>query len=100
MWKSWLRSLLAAPPSDLESFRPRQGEVWLRCTHPQCTHCQDFEAEGRMAKFEADKLNIVKWDCSQQKERSIAKQAGVGDLPAYVRVPSGSDPIRVVNPQR
>tara|TARA_B110001450_G_scaffold25907_1_gene22834 strand:+ start:1236 stop:1538 length:303 start_codon:yes stop_codon:yes gene_type:complete len=100
MWKSWLRSLIAAPPSHVESLRPLQGEVWLRCTHPKCAHCQDFEAEGKKAAFEADKAHVVDWDCSQPAQRQVAKQAGVADLPAYVKVPSRGRPIEVVTPAR
>ena len=93
MWPSWLRALRAAPPATLDELRPHaDGEaLWLRCTHPKCTHCQDLQSEGRLAAFEADKAHVVAWDCSRERQRELAKRAGVRDLPAYIRVPHRGD---------
>ena len=66
------------------------GRVALRCTLADCAQCQAFRASGGRDAFEATlgTRAIVDWPCDDDAPRTIAMNAGVGDLPAYLVVAS------------
>lgn len=96
-----LRAAQAVAPRSLDELRPRRsgGLVVLRCTVPGCAACADFESRrGAFERTLGATAPVVPWDCSRPAHRRLAVAAGVDDLPAYVLLPPGREPLRVRRP--
>lgn len=101
--KAFLRSLEAVPPSTLEEIRPRTvgaSDLVLRCFMPGCSSCAKFETEGQ-ASFEETHFrgaDIIDFDCRGKKQRNLAMNAGVDDLPAYIVLSASNNKPHAVRP--
>lgn len=83
------RCLEAVPPTSLDEMKHPSKTVALLCTLSGCASCEDFVADGQRAYEERMRgahpdLVIRPWNCDIHQLRSLARSAGVTDLPAYV----------------
>lgn len=86
-----LRALCAAPPKTLDEMRPGRGKrsLILYVSMPGCTRCADFEGNYK-DEFERKRFPgyyILEWKCNHRRRKSLAMDAKVDDLPAYVIIP-------------
>ena len=97
------RCYRAVPLVHVRDLAPSQGVVALRCTRTGCVACADFEADGCVAfedrlRTEHARVQIRKWNCDLPDLRTLALDAGVTDLPAYILVShTGNVTVRPVS---
>lgn len=98
--RSAKRRAIVSCPKSLDELRPRRGErpVALACSMTGCSACAAFDAEGR-DDYEARLSvthDIIPWKCDKGRRVTLAMDAGVDELPAYLLL--SHDATRVVRP--
>jgi len=95
MEKAVYRAHSVSPPSTLQGLRPSEGrEVVLFCSAKGCSTCSRFQMEER-DEYEEKHFRgvaVVDWDCSHDRRRILAEEAGVTRIPSYVRISSSGPP--------
>ena len=90
------RSTQVAPPKSLEMLRGPET-VALRCTLEGCSRCAGFKQTSEFEAFESKFEHVIPWECDREEYKTLAVDAGVGNLPAYIVIPP-TGPIHVVEP--
>ena len=90
------RCYRAVPLSHVRDLAPTKGVVALRCTKTGCIACADFMTDGREAyeerfRGEESHATIRAWNCDVPEMRTLARQAVVTSIPAYILVRANGD---------
>jgi hypothetical protein len=96
MQEALFRSVEIVAPKSIEEIRPLDDKVVaLYCFLPECTRCKRFKP--RKKAYEKRFHDVVPWDCSRRRQRTIAQSFEVDDLPSYIVLTR--DTVEVVCPE-